>query len=115
MDSVFIVQKNRGVIFCADRLINVIIRRKHFSSKRLQRFGRFLANRMEGFEIGIHFFDTQTSDKSKQVQPVRADVADGAQCASEIWFEPPVPIGGEEQPILEIRTLHDEDVTQLTT
>ena len=29
-------------------------------------------------------------------------------------FEPPVPVGGEEQPVLQIGTLQDEEITKLT-
>ena len=52
-------------------------------------------------------------DKGHQVQPVRTDVGDGTHGATQARFQAPVPVGGKEQPVLQIRTLDDVDIADL--
>ena len=51
-------------------------------------------------------------DEGHEVQPVRPDVADGAQRAAPVRLEPPVPVGVEEQPVLEVAAGHEPDVAE---
>ena len=46
--------------------------------------------------------------KVSQIEPVRADVTDRPQCTTQARFQPPVPIGWKEQPVLQIGALQDE-------
>ena len=109
------MQDDGGVILGVDMLIDVIFERQNISSEGLEWFDWFLADGMEGFEVSIDFFDVQTGDEGQQVKPVGADVAHRAQSPAQVWFEAPVPVGGEEHPVLLIRTLQDEHVTQFST
>ena len=58
--------------------------------------------------------DTMTGHEGHEVQPVRPDVADGTQGAASIGSKPPVPVTGEEQPVLEIAAGHQPDLTDTT-
>ncbi len=48
-----------------------------------------------------------------EVEPVRPDVADGPERAALVGLEPPVPVGVEEQPVLEVVAGHEADVAEL--
>src|SRR5271154_1809004 len=39
-------------------------------------------------------------EPSNQIEPMRADVRDGAQLTAEFCFQAPVPVGGKQQPVL---------------
>src|SRR5215207_11559199 len=105
------MQNHCGVIFSVDGLVNVILRREDLSRIRFHGSGWFLANGMERLEIRVDFLHLQTGDKGKQVEPVRTDIAYSAQRTTQIRFQAPVPIGGQEKPILEVRALQDEKIT----
>ena len=57
--------------------------------------------------------DALAGDERHQVEPVRADVADGAQRAAALGLEPPVPVALEEQPVLEVAAGDEADVAEL--
>ncbi len=51
------MQQNTGVIFGLDGLVLVVFGSQHFTGEGFQFLERFLADGMEGFEIGENFFD----------------------------------------------------------
>ena len=81
-----------------------------FAGKRINRRGWFLAHRDKGLKIGANSFDALAGDKGQQIQPVRTNVGDGTHHATQIRLQPPVPIAGQQEPVLQIRTLHDVDI-----
>ena len=78
----------------------------------LDRAGRLLAHRDERRQVGHHLDDVQAGDEARQVEPVRADVADGAERAATLGLEPPVPVGLEQQPVLEVAAGDQADVAE---
>ena len=70
------------------------------------------ADRDEGRQVGHHRDDRLAGQERHQVEPVRADVADRAERAALVRLEPPVPVGVEEQPVLEVAAGHEADVAQ---
>jgi len=102
------MKHDRGIVFSADGLVDVIFGGEDFPREGFERLGRLLADGMEGLEIRINFFHMQASDEGQQVEPVRTNIAHSPKRATKPGLQPPVPVGREEQPILQIRTLHDE-------
>ncbi len=45
---------------------------------------------------------------------MRADVGDGAQLAALVRLESPVPVGRQQQPVLQIAAVHVPDLAELT-
>ena len=68
--------------------------------------------RDEGREVGHHRHDPVAGHERHQVEPVRADVADGAERAAAIRLQPPVPVTGEEEPVLEVAAGHQPDLAE---
>jgi hypothetical protein len=64
--------------------------------------GRDVAHRMDGEEIGEDLGDAASRDPAGQIEPVRADVGNGAQRAAQFGIEPPVPVGRLVQPVLDV-------------
>ena len=64
----------------------------------------------EGRELGHHGGDPLAGDIGHQVEPVRADVADGPESAAAFRLEAPVPVGLEQQPVLEVAAGDEPDV-----
>src|SRR5258706_4518624 len=108
------MQNDGCIIFGTDRLVDKIPRRQNFPGKSFKGFYWFLADLIKGFEVRIDFINSQARDKGEQVKPVRTDIANSAQCATQFRFEPPIPISGEDQPVLQIRALYDEEFPQFT-
>ena len=44
---------------------------------------------------------------------MRADVADRPQRAALVGFQPPVPVGVEQQPVLEVVTRREADIAEI--
>lgn len=61
----------------------------------------------DGGKVSADFDDFAPGNPHHEVEPMRANVGDGAEFASQFGFEPPVPVGGEEKPILEKTSVDD--------
>ncbi len=71
--------------------------------RRTSRPGRpALAHGDDRGEVGHHRLDAAAGDELQQVDPVRADVADRAQLAALGRVQAPVPVGVEQQPVLQV-------------
>ena len=75
--------------------------------------GRDAAHRMDGEEVGEHLGDATAGDPAGQVEPVRADVGDGAQRPAELRIETPVPVGRLVQPVLDVRPVRVPDLAEV--
>ncbi len=73
---------------------------------------RPLAHRDAGSQICHHFGDFQPGDEHHHVHPVRADIRHAAQRAALFGQQPPVPIGGQQQPVLQVRAVDGMDLAQ---
>ena len=82
------------------------------ASERLDRAHRLVAHGHERREVGAHRGHVLAGDERHQVDPVRADVADRAQAAAHRRVEPPVPVGVQEQPVLQVAAADQVDVAQ---
>ena len=69
-------------------------------------------DRDEGRQVGHHLCHPAAGDEAGQVQPVRADVADRPQRAALLALEAPVPVGIEQQPVLEVAPADQPHVAQ---
>ena len=63
-----------------------------------------MADGHEGMQVGEHLGDAETGHEANEIQPVRADVGDGAQPPGRCGVDPPVPVGVEQEPVLEVAT-----------
>jgi hypothetical protein len=61
----------------------------------------FMSNRNDGGEVGAKFGNLLAGDPLDEVEPMGADVGDGAEFAAEFGFEAPVPVGGIGEPVLQ--------------
>src|SRR5204863_9116480 len=61
-------------------------------------------------EVGEELHDARSRDELREVEPVRADVADGPEFAALLGLEPPVPVGREQQPVLEVTAVDVPDL-----
>ena len=77
--------------------------------------GGLLANLDECRQVRHDRHDRLPGDERREIQPVRADVADGAEGPAALGLEAPVPVGLEEEPILEVAAGHQADVADLAT
>ena len=68
--------------------------------------------RDERREVGHHRGDRLAGHERHEVEPVRADVADRPEGAALVRLQPPVPVGLEEQPVLEVAAGHEPDVAE---
>ena len=69
-----------------------------------------VADRDERGQVGHDRLDAPAGQERRQVEPVGADVADGAEGAAALRLEPPVPVGVEQQPVLEVVAGDQADV-----
>ena len=70
-------------------------------------------HRDRGAEVGEDLDDPAPGHELRQVEPVRADVADRAELAATLGLEPPVPVLGRREPVLEVAAVHRPDLSQL--
>ena len=66
-----------------------------------------------GGEVGEDLDDPRSGHELREVDPVRADVTHRAQLPGPFGLEPPVPVGGLGEPVLEVATVHVPDVADL--
>ena len=79
--------------------------------ERLDRAGRRLEpRRVHGLQVGHHRFDLEAGDEADEVEPVRADVADGPELAALALQHAPVEVGRVEQPVLHVAAVHVQHV-----
>ncbi len=93
------MQQNRRVVIRSDRHFIVFSR-----GARLESFhtpSRPLPDGNGGGQIGAHFSHFSSRDPHHQVHPVRANIGNRAQLATEFGLQPPVPIGRVQQPVLQ--------------
>ena len=64
-------------------------------------------------EVGHHRDDRLAGQERHQVEPVRPDVADRPERAALVGLEPPVPVGLEQQPVLEVVAGDEPDVAEV--
>ena len=69
-----------------------------------------VADRDERGEVGHHRLHALAGQERREVEPVGADVADGPEGAAALRFEPPVPVGVVEEPVLEVAPGDQPDV-----
>ena len=69
-------------------------------SERLDVDDRVVALGHERVQVGEHLDHLAAADEAGEVEPVRADVGNGAQATLTRGVEAPVPVGVEEQPVL---------------
>src|SRR5215467_13697065 len=62
---------------------------------------RAIAQGDDSREVGAKLHQPAPCDPHDQIKPVSTDVGNNAQLAAEFWFQAPIPIGREKQPILE--------------
>ena len=60
-----------------------------------------------GREIGAYLGDFASGQPGDSVEHVGADIGDGAQLASQLRFQAPVPVGGIKKPILQEAAMHE--------
>jgi hypothetical protein len=65
-------------------------------------------------EVGAKFGDFLAGDPLNEIEPVRADVGDGAEFATEFGFEAPVPVGGIGEPVLQKAAVDEADLADGT-
>ena len=70
--------------------------------ERLHLAGRTVALADEGVQVGEHLRHLLTGHEAGQVDPVRADVGHRPQRALAFGVESPVPVGLEQQPVLQV-------------
>lgn len=70
--------------------------------KGLDLAGGALAGGIDGLEVGLHGGDGKAGDELDEVEPVGADVGDGAQFAAFAAENAPVVVGGVEEPVLHV-------------
>jgi hypothetical protein len=78
----------------------------------LDRPGGFATRLDERRQVGHHRLHVLAGDIGHEIEPVRADVAHGAERPAAIGLEPPVPVALEEQPILEVAAGDEPDLAQ---
>ena len=69
---------------------------------------------MKGLQIGAQRSDAQPGDVLGHIEPVRADIGHAARRAAGFCIDAPVPVRIVEQPVLEVRSLHDENFAQIS-
>jgi hypothetical protein len=74
---------------------------------------RALADGQHGREVREHLDDPPAGDELRRVEPVRADVADGAKLSCALGLEPPVPVGRQGKPVLQEAAVNVPDLPQL--
>jgi hypothetical protein len=67
----------------------------------------------KGGQVGHDALDPDSAEEAHQVQPVRPDVADGPEHPALGGIEPPVPVGVEQEPVLEVVAGDQADLAQL--
>ena len=72
------------------------------AEKGLDFAGGALAGGVDGLEVGLHGGDGEAGDELDEVEPVGADVGDGAQFAAFAAEDAPVVVGGVEEPVLHV-------------
>jgi hypothetical protein len=87
--------------------------RRPLRGEGLDGAGRLVANLHERREIGHHALDPEAADEARQVQPVGPDVADGAERAALGRVQAPVPVGVQQEPVLEVVPGDHPDLAQL--
>jgi len=83
----------------------------------LKGFDRALGTKaggQNGVKISTEIGDLGIGKEHGKVEPMRANVGDGAKFATELRFESPVPVGGEEQPVLKKTAVNEFDLTDGT-
>ena len=70
--------------------------------ERLDLAGRAATLLDERVQVGADLDDALAADELDEVEPVRADVGDGTEVALAGGVEPPVPVGVEQQPVLQV-------------
>jgi hypothetical protein len=71
-----------------------------------------VADRNEGLQVGHHGDDPLPCDVAGQVHPVRADVRDGSQGSAQLGLEAPVPVGVEQEPVLQVMAGNEPHITE---
>src|ERR1700719_3111585 len=66
-----------------------------------------LADWNHRYQIGAQLDHLAAGDPCNHVQPVRADVGNGAELAAEFRIEPPVPVSRVKQPILQKAAMNE--------
>src|SRR5690242_11405414 len=56
----------------------------------------------------------EAGDELDEVEPVRADVRDRPERAAPLRLEPPVPVGREQEPVLEVAAVDVPDLAEPT-
>ena len=107
----------RAVVEADEQVREVLGRHRHVlafgvggGGERLDGARRAAANRDRGGEIGQQLGHGQARDELHQIEPVGADVGDGPQLAALVRLEPPVPVRGEEEPVLEVAAVDVPDL-----
>ena len=60
---------------------------------------------VDGLEVGHDGFDRAAGDERHEIEPVRADVGDGAQFAAFRPQHTPVEVGRVQQPVLDVAAM----------
>jgi len=68
-----------------------------------------VADGNDGSEISAEFGDFLSGNPLNKIEPVGADVGDGAKFAAEFGFKAPVPIGGIGKPVLQEAAVDEAD------
>jgi hypothetical protein len=79
----------------------------------LHRPGRDAARRVHRVQVGEDGGDALAGDEAGQIEPVGADVGDGAEHAALAGVEPPVPVGRLQQPVLDVDAVDAVDGTEV--
>src|SRR5271170_3890922 len=74
-----------------------------------------LAYAMKSLKIRAERIHSQPSDMFRQVEPVRANIGHATRRPAGFDINAPVPVRVVQQPVLEIRALHDKNFTQLAS
>ena len=67
---------------------------------------RPLADRDDGDQISAKLRYLAAGNPGNQIQPMGADVGDGAELPTEFGVEAPIPISGVKQPVLQEAAMH---------
>ena len=74
----------------------------HLGGEGLDFAERPLAGGVDGLEVGLDGGDGEAGYELDEVEPVGADVGDGAQFAALAAEDAPVVVGGIEEPVLHV-------------
>src|ERR1700693_5421449 len=76
------------------------------SLKRLDAPSGSLPNRNRGRKIAADFNNFAPTEPHREIEPVRPNVGDRAEVASQFRFQPPVPVCRIKEPVLQKISMH---------